>query len=187
MIKQMSVTYEGFYATWCMLDNQVDLTTVDDYTVPWIVNGALACEIGMKYILVQNNIDILQIHLLHELYNKIPDAHKIEISNRLFAAYPLYEKGWFNQQILLLSNAFCDFRYSYEYALSLDWHFFRTWCLAIFEQVKKYPSYRIDCGSSKQSITEDEFDKKLLDTQNQMLARLNKATKRHSRGTGESK
>lgn len=187
MIKQMSVTYMGFYKTWCILDSQIDLTTVDDYTIPWIVNGALACEIGMKYILTQNCVDVPKIHLLHELYNKLPDTHKIEISNRLFAACPTYKMEQFNQEILLLSNAFCDFGYPYEHALSLDLQFFRTWCLAIFEQVEKYPAYMLVKNSSGCAISEQEFDEKLFYTHSQMLDRVNKKSRQFSSNTGDNK
>lgn len=177
MIKQMSVTYTGFYKAWRMLECKTDLTLVDDYTIPWIVNGALACEIGMKYILAQNKMEVPKMHLLHELYNKLPDTHRAEISDRLFSAYPTYEMEQFNQEILLLSNAFCEFRYSYEHALSLDLQFFRTWCSAIFEQVEKYPSYKLVEDYSERSISEDDFDKKFHYTHNQMLSRLNRKSK----------
>lgn len=83
----------------------------------------------------------------------------------------------FNQEILLLSNAFCEFRYSYEHALSLDLQFFRTWCSAIFEQVEKYPSYKLVEDYSGRSISEDDFDKKFHYTHNQMLSRLNRKSK----------
>ena len=39
-----------------MLDKVTNLTAVDVYTIPWIVNGAFACELGLKYILTQNAI-----------------------------------------------------------------------------------------------------------------------------------
>ena len=76
MLPQMSFNFNGFYQTWLMLDEKVKNGKTDCYLIPWIVNGAFACEVGIKYILAQNQIGFKKEHLLHELYNFLPDKHK---------------------------------------------------------------------------------------------------------------
>ena len=152
MIPEMSLCYRGFYETWCILDEKNDVNTVNDYTIPWVVNGAFACEIGMKYIL---------------------QRHKIEIMKELCEKNPLFSPKQLNQEILLISNAFCEFRYSFEEILVLKNDFFRSWCVAIFKQVNKYPSYEITERDWKEDdISLAEFDQKVLKAQNEMLSRL---------------
>ena len=173
MIPEMSLCYRGFYETWCILDEKNDVNTVNDYTIPWVVNGAFACEIGMKYILQRNNIKYDKIHLLHELFNLLPDNHKIEIMKELCEKNPLFSPKQLNQEILLISNAVCEFRYSFEEILVLKNDFFRSWCVAIFKQVNKYPSYEITERDWKEDdISLAEFDQKVLKAQNEMLSRL---------------
>lgn len=174
MLPQMSCCYRGFYETWCMLDIKIDLSTVNNYTIPWIVNGSFACEVGMKYILQQNNIEFDKVHLLHELYNLLPDSHKMAITKELFEKFPSYTLEQLNQEILLLSDAFCNFRYFYENSLTVNMHFFKVWCLAIYKQVDKYRSYTIVERTASDSITIEEFDEKMLKVNNEMLSNLKK-------------
>jgi len=54
ILPQMSFNFNGFYQTWLLLDDKANSNTPNFYSIPWIVNGAFACEIGMKYILTQN-------------------------------------------------------------------------------------------------------------------------------------
>ena len=69
MLPQMSFNFNSFYQTWLMLDEKIESDMEMCYLIPWIVNGAFACEVGMKYILAQNKIVYTKEHFLHELYN----------------------------------------------------------------------------------------------------------------------
>lgn len=177
MLPQMSFNFNGFYQTWLMLDEKVKNDKTDCYLIPWIVNGAFACEVGIKYILAQNQIGLKKEHLLHELYNFLPDKHKVEISKDLYEQCPGYTREHINQEILLLSDSFCNFRYSYENTLTLDINFFKIWCQAIFKQVNAYPIYDLVERTGESDITVEELDQKMLEAQNDMLSKLNKKKK----------
>ena len=131
-------------------------------------------EIGMKYILTQNQIAFKRKHLLHELYNLLPDKHKAEITKDLYEKCLNYSSEQINQEILLLSDSFCNFRYSHEMMLTLNMNFFKIWCTAIFKQVNTYPSYVLVKRTGEFDITVDEFDRKMLEAQNEMLSKLKK-------------
>jgi len=178
ILPQMSFNFNGFYQTWLLLDDKANSNTPNFYSIPWIVNGAFACEIGMKYILTQNKITFKKEHLLHELYNLLPDTHKTAISNDLYEQCPGYTLEQFNQEILLLSNSFCDFRYFYEKTLTLNTNYFRIWCQAIYKQVNTYPMYTLVERTGEPDITMDEFDQKRLRAQNDMLSELKKRNSR---------
>lgn len=178
MLPQMSFNFNGFYQTWLVLDEKVKNGKTNCYLIPWIVNGSFACEVGIKYILVQNQIGFKKEHLLHELYNLLPDKHKVEISKDLYEQCPGYTMEHINQEILLLSDSFCNFRYSYENTLALDINFFKIWCQAIFKQVNTYPIYNLVEHTGESDITEDELDQRLLEAQNEMLCKLKKKEKR---------
>lgn len=177
MIQQMSLNYRGFYETWCLLNKTTDLTSVDVYTIPWVVNGAFACELGLKYILTQNDISFKREHYLHALFNLLPLKDKLAISKELHDNYPNCSDKQLNQDILLISNAFCDFRYSYEHLLTLNLTFCKVWFEAVFNRVATYPSYELVSRKGNPDITMDELDEKISKAQNQMLSKLKKNNK----------
>lgn len=171
MLVHMAFCYSSFYEAWCILDTKIDTHTVGTYTIPWIVNGAFACEVGMKYILQINGIEFKRIHLLHELYGSLPDKHKKAIIKELNEKYPNFTSDEFNNQILVLSNYFSDFRYFYEHDLVSDLQFFRDWCLAIFKQVNCYPSYELTERKNSEGISFAEFDRKASEIERKMISK----------------
>lgn len=172
MLPQMSFNYRGFYETWRMLDKATNLTAVNVYTLPWIVNGAFACELGLKYILTQNEISYKKEHYLHRLFELLPNEDRVAILNELYEKCPDYSNDQITREILLVSDAFCNFRYSYEHTLTSNLSFCKVWFEAIFNQVATYPSYELIERTGNPDITTDEFDEKLLETQNEMISKL---------------
>lgn len=79
----MSFNFNGFYQTWLMLDEKVKNDKTDCYLIPWIVNGAFACEVGIKYILAQNQIGFKKEHLFAYLpeYNQFHSYRVDYLSN----------------------------------------------------------------------------------------------------------
>ena len=106
MQPQMSFNYNGFYDTWCILDKKIDLMSVDIYTIPWIVNGSFACELGLKYILSINNVEFKREHRLHKLFELLPDNDKMAIFNDICEKLPNYSNEQLIREILLVSDAF---------------------------------------------------------------------------------
>lgn len=174
MLPQMSLNYRGFYETWRMLDKVTNLTAVDVYTIPWIVNGAFACELGLKYILTQNAISYKKEHYLHRLFELLPYKDQMLIFKDLCQKCPDYSNEQLMQEILLVSDAFCNFRYLHEHTLTSNLSFFKVWFEAIFNQVATYPSYEFTERTNELDITMDEFDERMLRTQNEMLSKLKK-------------
>lgn len=177
----MSHCYESFHRAWLLLD-AIQADKIDfDYSLPWIVNGAFACELGMKYILECNNIPYKKEHLLHELFNMLPNKEARAISSELFQKYPGYDIGFFNQSILLISDSFCNFRYAYERNLIIEYKFCKDFFEAVFRQVANYPRYTITETTSPSDFSEEDFDKKALNTMNEMLRDLSKKEKKRNR------
>ena len=174
MFPQMSLNYRGFYETWHLLNKVTDLTSVDVYTIPWIVNGAFACELGLKYILTQNNISFKREHYLHKLFELLPHQDKTAIFKELCEKYPNYSNEQLSKEILLISDAFRNFRYAYEHSLTSNFMFLKVWFEAVFNQVATYPSYEFIERTDDPDITMDELDEKILKTQNEMLSKFKK-------------
>lgn len=174
MQPQMSFNYNGFYDTWCILDKKIDLMSVDIYTIPWIVNGSFACELGLKYILSINNVEFKREHRLHKLFELLPDNDKMAIFNDICEKLPNYSNEQLIREILLVSDAFCNFRYAHEHSLTSNLPFYKVWFEAIFKQVSLYPSYMLVERLGEPGITLDEIDAKILNTQNEMLSNLKK-------------
>ena len=177
MLPQMSVNYRGFYNTWLMLDDIMNVSTVGSHVCPWIVNGAFSCELGMKYILAYNNCSLKREHLLHILFRQLPEKDQSAILMEIFKCFPDYSGEQVSREIKLLSDAFCSFRYSHEYSLTLNTQFCRAWFTAIFKQVSTYPSYELVERLGEPDITIAELDERIEKTQSEMLSRLEKKGK----------
>ena len=177
MLPQISVNYRGFYETWLRLDEMMKESCVGFHVCPWIVNGAFACELGMKYILACNNSSTPRGHLLHILYGQLPEKDQYSIWINLRTRFPDYTIERLSREVKLLSDAFCSFRYAHEHTLAINVEFCRAWFEAVFEQVSTYPSFRLVECTEKQGISTDEFDVKIKKTQDEMLSRLEKKGK----------
>ena len=85
------------------------------YYVPMIVNGAFSIEITLKAILAENHIEYEKAHNLVILYQLLPDKFKIELLDHLFEKAPEYsDMDKCAEEFVLISNAFVDWRYSFE-------------------------------------------------------------------------
>ena len=166
-----STVFKSFYATWELLSENTDLNGVDDYLLAWIVNGAFACELGLKYILSMENTEYNKTHLLHDLFNLLPNDIKREIWNELKSTNKFYTDEHINQGIFYISNAFEDFRYAFEHTIFIDTTFANDFFKIVFNHVNKYPSY---CLKECQATDEDEknYDKAFERAQSEMFARI---------------
>lgn len=82
-------------------------------SVPYIVNGAFACELALKYILVKNQIDFCissKGHDLEYLFNLLPQAEKQTLRNLLKNADNIDDDS-LEENILILSDSFNQWRY----------------------------------------------------------------------------
>ena len=85
------------------------------YYVPMIVNGAFSIEISLKALLAINHIEYGKEHNLVVLFMQLPDSFQAELLGHLFEKAPEYNDVQKSvDELLLISNAFVDWRYAFE-------------------------------------------------------------------------
>ena len=106
---------KSFYNAHTALD-QINRQSDDlMYYIPTIVSGAFSCELTLKAILSKNNIKYENGHNLLMLFELLPSFIKSEIWERLIQKAPEYnETGKFLDELILISNAFTEWRYAFE-------------------------------------------------------------------------
>lgn len=113
---QLVFQAKSFYNAYIALD-QINRQSEYDllYTIPTIVNGAFSCELTLKAILVKNRIKYDNEHNLLSLFRLLPDPFQMEILDKLIQKAPEYrETGKIIDELILVSNAFVDWRYAFE-------------------------------------------------------------------------
>lgn len=81
--------------------------------VPYIVNGAFACELALKYILVDNQISFCissKGHNLEYLFNLLPETEKNELKNSLKNVGNINDST-LQKNIHILADSFNQWRY----------------------------------------------------------------------------
>lgn len=85
------------------------------YYVPMLVNGAFSIEIMLKAILAMNNIQYGKEHNLAVLFLQLPEVFQLElISHLLEKASEYSDVDKCAEELILISNAFVDWRYAFE-------------------------------------------------------------------------
>lgn len=79
---------------------------------PLVVNGALAAELALKFLIYKEMGSYECIHNLHSLFEQLPDCHKNALTEMI------YKQAHQNEETLKInltniSNLFEDFRYSF--------------------------------------------------------------------------
>ena len=129
------------------------------YFIPTIVNGAFSIELTLKAILAKNQIEYGKEHNLVFLYQLLPDSFQLELLNHLVEKAPEYkDTKKCADELLLISNAFADWRYAFEKpAPALDMRFLSAFAnAAIWTMFSHYNvSYE---QTSETEKTDDEID-----------------------------
>ena len=108
--------------------------------IPFVVNNSFACELYLKLILLESNIDFKDLkgrngHNLWKLYNKAKSILKNDLDeNDSFKDYVDFEC-----KIKNISEAFIDWRYVYEKSeeiASLDFIFLDNFCTYLDKKTK---------------------------------------------------
>ena len=114
---------EGFEKLPTLDENEgKNLETIDDYvkrhenipslTSPFVVNGALAAELALKFLIFKEMGSYECIHNLQRLFEQLPDCHKNVLTEMIYKqAHQNEETLKFN--LSNISNLFEDFRYSF--------------------------------------------------------------------------
>jgi len=108
---------KSFYNAYIALDqlSRDDSDTLLLLFAPSVVNGAFSAELALKAILAKNQIEYGKEHNLLILFQMLPKSFQQELWAYLIEKAPEYagsEKGL--DELILLSNAFVDWRYAFE-------------------------------------------------------------------------
>ena len=88
------------------------------YDLPAIVQSAFACEVFLKAILKHQDVKSPKLHKLRDLYEALPMELKEWIKNEVSGGYrDMWTNSWGQDYLDNISNAFVEWRYSYEH----DW------------------------------------------------------------------
>lgn len=87
------------------------------YITPAIVNAAFSCEVFLKLLLQHEGKDIHKIHKLNDLYAKLSEDIQMELKEKTILRYGKWSDIWGRPYLEQISNAFVEWRYSYEH----DW------------------------------------------------------------------
>lgn len=118
MIRESHLVFQAksFYDAYIALE-QISRQKSDDLLllIPTIVNGAFSCELTLKAILAKNKIDYEKEHDLLSLFRLLPDPFQAELLGHLIQKAPEYnDNEKFADELILISNAFVDWRYAFE-------------------------------------------------------------------------
>lgn len=109
------------YRTGCEFSNCADLCynmQIKSLCItPVIVNANFACEIFLKLLLRQNQIEYNRVHKLKDLFDILPDNIRENIKTTTIEKYGQWKNIWNIELLDNISNAFYEWRYNYEY----DW------------------------------------------------------------------
>lgn len=83
-------------------------------TPPTVVNGTLAVELALKFLIFKENGEYECGHNLQVLFNQLPEPHKTVLSERIYKeAHQNADTLAVN--LLQIANLFEDYRYFYEH------------------------------------------------------------------------
>lgn len=92
-----------------------DSADIEWYAEPATVNSAFASEVFLKALLNYHDIPLKRQHKIKELYELLPDKLKAVVKQTTIANYGgMWEDAFEHELLDLISNAFVDWRYSYE-------------------------------------------------------------------------
>ena len=112
----MTFQAKSFYNAYIALE-QIGGQTEEDLLlfIPTVVNGAFAVELILKAILANNKVKYENEHNLLSLFLLLPESFQAElICNLTKKASEYKDPEKFADELVLISNAFVDWRYAYE-------------------------------------------------------------------------
>ena len=110
-----------------------DTAPIGFYDMPALVNSAFACEVFLKTILKWYDIKPPKSHKLKDLYESTPENVRAFIKPTVLNNYGgRWFSDWGIEHLEVLSNAFQDFRYIYEYDLNKGGYYIETGFLNVF-------------------------------------------------------
>lgn len=165
--------YIGFYKTWKLLSERQGIGTINEYDIPCIVNGAFACEIGLKYILSCEGIKYGNTHLLHELLSLLPLETYQDFINEIKSRSERYTDEFIKENISTVTNMFEDYRYAYEHKVYHLIPFTDDFFESIYKLVEKYLAEPLETHNGNE-IGEEKIKEKLTEIRSEMEKRISR-------------
>ena len=155
------------------------------YYVPMLVNGAFSIEITLKALLAKNHIEYGKEHNLVVLFQQLPDTFQMELLGHLIEKAPEYkDMSKCSEELILISNAFVDWRYAFEGkpAPAFDSRFLSAFANAAIWTLLSH--YNVDIVPSTDKTKSDEeidemFRKNRKDCKNANLEFIRKKQKKN--------
>ena len=108
---------KSFYNAYIVLEQMSNQNETDSdlFTIPMIVNGAFSIEVSIKALLTVFGIEYNNEHNLYILFELLPAELRTLLLKYIYikAPFPADEKTCYIE-LMLLSNAFENWRYCYE-------------------------------------------------------------------------
>ena len=151
---------------------------------PLIVNGAFSIELTLKAILAKNQISYKNEHNLLILFQLLPKSFQEELWTHLIEKTPEYRDSekCFNE-LVLLSNAFVDWRYAFEGkpVPAIELRFLSAFANAAI--LTMFYHYNADLQPAVKSESDDEIERKFQENREKCkeenLRKIRDKTKEH--------
>ncbi len=151
---------------------------------PLIVNGAFSIELTLKAILAKNQISYKNEHNLLILFQFLPKSFQEELWTHLIEKTPEYRDSekCFNE-LVLLSNAFVDWRYAFEGkpVPAIELRFLSAFANAAI--LTMFSHYNVDLQPAVKTESDDEIERKFQENREKCkeenLRKIRNKTKEH--------
>lgn len=162
MIQTNYLVYQAksFYNAYIALE-QIHQVSDDKmlYYVPVMVYGAFSIEITLKAILAKNEVEYGKEHNLLTLFRLLPESFGIELLGYLYEKAPEYrDTDKCAEELVLISNAFTDWRYAFEgnLAPAFDLRFLSAFANAAIWTM--FSHYNVDLTPTTNTKTNEEVE-----------------------------
>lgn len=160
---------KSFYNAYIALEDIESTFDKPLLVAPMLVNGAFTVELGLKAILIKNNVRYQKEHNLFLLFDSLPDVYKDEVLAYLIEKAPEYKDAKrFMDELLLMSSAFEDWRYCFEKsAPAVDARFVSAFANATIRCLLAH--YNVNLVETTTGETETEIDDKFARNRKQYI------------------
>ena len=117
-----------------------ELSELPDLLVPKVVNGSIACEIALKYLILKQSGAVDPVHRFDVLFNLLPQNYRDALLDKIYNELSQDEKT-FNENLKKISNSFIDWRYAYERNVISIGNFFNDFVTIVCEYALSFSNF----------------------------------------------
>lgn len=155
---------KSFFEAYQILKQRNAELMIPRYFAPIIVNGAFATELALKSILTENHMNYKKEHNLWALFMLLPTDLAIDVVNRSMSITAAYQElGKWVDEMILISEAFVDWRYCFENRTpAFDVAFFDSFVCAVYETFISH--YNVEMTEDNSRVkTDSELEEMFAD------------------------